>query len=90
MISHAISDEKLLAYVAGELPDDDWDRVAAHVARCGKCSAIVQRIMTIRVILRMDDSVEPPLPLLACVGEIFQRRKVKLAVDALLRQAVWG
>ena len=75
MIGCSVSDEKLIAFAAGELSAAEATAVARHAGTCSRCAATVKRYQAIRELVRSDDSVEPPFAVLA-------RARALMSLDA--------
>ena len=58
MISHHLSDEYLVEYAAGSLPEAEALVVASHLAMCGECRARVETFESVGAVLLEDGAAE--------------------------------
>ena len=58
MITHHLSDEYLVEYAAGSLPEAESLVVASHLSMCGECRARVETFESIGAILLEDGETE--------------------------------
>jgi len=79
-----IADEKLVAFVAGELKAADARNVTAHLAHCADCSKTVASFKTVYSLMRADDGRDPPQATVMRARAIFQSRSLHIAYDQLI------
>ena len=71
MPSHPIAFEKLLSFISGQLHADEADAVAAHVAGCPACGAIVARFREVQAVVRASAEAAPSAAVLARAKALF-------------------
>jgi hypothetical protein len=84
MTQSDIDEARLLAYAAGELDTAMAADVEAVLKASPELAATVARYRAVQAILRADDSVAPPAPVLARAKAIFPVRAEPAAPDHLL------
>jgi len=90
MVRHPISDERIIAFAAGELNDVEVAAVAAHVAGCAACTATAARYRGARSTLRGDASVDPPASVVARAKRLYRPPRPATPADpfATLRRVL--
>lgn len=78
-MSHGPSDELLIAYAAGELPESEAARVREALRHDGEARRLVELFLALRRTLAADDSQAPPEATLAKARAIFTRERVQTA-----------